>query len=145
MQDFLGFRKCIKIFRGFFWGFFKFFWICKNSHRFVGIVSRISEESFIDIYEIFWNDTPIGTEFCLILLFLHFRVYFHSNTCLPMRSDDLEFDSEDEIDPEWLRIKTQQVNVVCILLFYLRNAWSLFCFIWKNTSKKLCVFCDFRW
>ena len=42
---------------------------------------------------------------------ISFRVYFHSNTCLPMKSDDLEFDSEDEIDPEWLRIKTQQVYV----------------------------------
>ncbi|XP_028417400.1 polycomb protein Suz12-like [Dendronephthya gigantea] len=39
----------------------------------------------------------------------HNRVYFHSNTCLPMKPDDLEFDSEDEIDPEWLRIKTQQM------------------------------------
>ena len=39
----------------------------------------------------------------------HSRVYFHSNTCLPMKPDDLEFDSEDEIDPEWLRIKTQQM------------------------------------
>ena len=39
------------------------------------------------------------------------RVYFHSNTCLPMKSDDLEFDSEGEIDPEWLRIKTQQVYI----------------------------------
>jgi hypothetical protein len=27
-----------------------------------------------------------------------------------MKPDDLEFDSEDEIDPEWLRIKTQQVG-----------------------------------
>lgn len=39
----------------------------------------------------------------------HNRVYFHSNTCLPFKPDDLEFDSEDEIDPEWLRIKTQQM------------------------------------
>ena len=28
-----------------------------------------------------------------------------------MKSDDLEFDSEGEIDPEWLRIKTQQVYI----------------------------------
>lgn len=39
----------------------------------------------------------------------HNRVYFHSNTCLPMKPDDLEFDSEDEIDPEWLRVRTQQM------------------------------------
>ncbi|XP_046845611.1 polycomb protein SUZ12-like [Xenia sp. Carnegie-2017] len=39
----------------------------------------------------------------------HNRVYFHSNTCLPMKPDDLEFDSEDELNPEWLRIKTQKM------------------------------------
>ena len=32
-----------------------------------------------------------------------------------MKPDDLEFDSEDEIDPEWLRIKTQQV---CLFTYW---------------------------
>ncbi|KAM5125936.1 polycomb protein SUZ12 [Mantella aurantiaca] len=36
----------------------------------------------------------------------HNRLYFHSDTCLPLRPQEMEEDSEDEKDPEWLREKT---------------------------------------
>lgn len=46
-----------------------------------------------------------------------------------MKSDDLEFDSEDEIDPAWLRIKTQQV--------FCFSCWSLIEFIRARLVDKL--------
>ncbi|XP_078467331.1 polycomb protein SUZ12 isoform X3 [Lampetra planeri] len=36
----------------------------------------------------------------------HDRLYFHSDTCLPLRPQEMDEDSEDENDPEWLREKT---------------------------------------
>ncbi|XP_037834754.1 polycomb protein suz12-like isoform X2 [Kryptolebias marmoratus] len=36
----------------------------------------------------------------------HNRLYFHSDCCLPMRAQEMEEDSEDERDPDWLREKT---------------------------------------
>lgn len=36
----------------------------------------------------------------------HNRLYHHVNTCLPIQAKELDVDSEDESDPEWLRIKT---------------------------------------
>jgi len=38
-----------------------------------------------------------------------FSLYFHSLTCQPVRPCEIDIDSEDENDPEWLRQKTQQV------------------------------------
>lgn len=43
----------------------------------------------------------------------HNRLYFHSDTCLPLRPQEMEVDSEDEKDPEWLREKTITVTT-CI-------------------------------
>lgn len=40
----------------------------------------------------------------------HNRLYFHSDTCLPLRPQEMEVDSEDEKDPEWLREKTIMVT-----------------------------------
>uniref|UniRef100_A0AAQ4QNR9 SUZ12 polycomb repressive complex 2 subunit b n=1 Tax=Gasterosteus aculeatus aculeatus TaxID=481459 RepID=A0AAQ4QNR9_GASAC len=36
----------------------------------------------------------------------HNRLYFHSDSCMPLRPQEMEEDSEDERDPEWLREKT---------------------------------------
>ncbi|XP_052455309.1 polycomb protein suz12-B [Carassius gibelio] len=36
----------------------------------------------------------------------HNRLYFHSDSCMPLRPQEMEVDSEDEKDPEWLREKT---------------------------------------
>uniref|UniRef100_A0A8C9W6V2 SUZ12 polycomb repressive complex 2 subunit n=1 Tax=Scleropages formosus TaxID=113540 RepID=A0A8C9W6V2_SCLFO len=36
----------------------------------------------------------------------HNRLYFHSDSCLPLRPQEMDVDSEDERDPEWLREKT---------------------------------------
>ncbi|CAL9692750.1 unnamed protein product [Knipowitschia caucasica] len=36
----------------------------------------------------------------------HNRLYFHSDCCMPLRAQELERDSEDEKDPDWLREKT---------------------------------------
>uniref|UniRef100_A0A665TMV1 Polycomb protein suz12-B-like n=1 Tax=Echeneis naucrates TaxID=173247 RepID=A0A665TMV1_ECHNA len=36
----------------------------------------------------------------------HNRLYFHSDSCLPLRPQEMEVDSEDERDPDWLKEKT---------------------------------------
>ncbi|KAJ8254420.1 hypothetical protein COCON_G00210320 [Conger conger] len=36
----------------------------------------------------------------------HNRLYFHSDSCMPLRPQEMEEDSEDERDPAWLREKT---------------------------------------
>lgn len=41
----------------------------------------------------------------------HDRLYYHSNSCLPIRPHDMDYDSESEFDPEWMRKKTQQVCI----------------------------------
>ena len=41
---------------------------------------------------------------------LLFRMYFHSETTLPIRTTEKDQDSEDETIPEWMRVKTIQVN-----------------------------------
>lgn len=45
----------------------------------------------------------------------HNRLYFHSDTCLPLRPQEMEVDSEDEKDPEWLREKTITVIIPFVL------------------------------
>ena len=39
------------------------------------------------------------------------RMYFHSETILPIRTAEKEHDSEDETIPEWMRVKTIQVFI----------------------------------
>ncbi|GAB6031170.1 suppressor of zeste 12 [Chamberlinius hualienensis] len=39
----------------------------------------------------------------------HNRLYHHSGTCLPIRPQEIEIDSEAENDPEWLQIKTKRM------------------------------------
>uniref|UniRef100_A0A8D3CHK3 SUZ12 polycomb repressive complex 2 subunit b n=1 Tax=Scophthalmus maximus TaxID=52904 RepID=A0A8D3CHK3_SCOMX len=36
----------------------------------------------------------------------HNRLYFHSDSCMPLRPQEMDVDSEDERDPDWLREKT---------------------------------------
>uniref|UniRef100_A0A673J684 Polycomb protein suz12-A-like n=1 Tax=Sinocyclocheilus rhinocerous TaxID=307959 RepID=A0A673J684_9TELE len=36
----------------------------------------------------------------------HNRLYFHSDSCTPLRPQEMDVDSEDETDPAWLREKT---------------------------------------
>ena len=37
-------------------------------------------------------------------------MYFHSETTLPIVTTEKDQDSEDETIPEWMRVKTIQVN-----------------------------------
>lgn len=53
----------------------------------------------------------------------HNRLYFHSDTCLPLRPQEMEVDSEDEKDPEWLREKT--ITVIITVLLLLPSSLSL--------------------
>ena len=53
----------------------------------------------------------------------HERLYYHTNTCTPIRAQDMNVDSEDENDPQWMRLKTQQV---CILFPKLGFIFSSF-------------------
>ncbi|KFM78883.1 Polycomb protein suz12, partial [Stegodyphus mimosarum] len=39
----------------------------------------------------------------------HNRLYYHTVTCLSVRPQEIDIDSESENDPEWLRIKTQHM------------------------------------
>lgn len=39
----------------------------------------------------------------------HNRVYFHSHTCMPIKPEEFDYDSERENDPPWLREKTQRM------------------------------------
>uniref|UniRef100_A0A3Q3XDR4 Uncharacterized protein n=1 Tax=Mola mola TaxID=94237 RepID=A0A3Q3XDR4_MOLML len=36
----------------------------------------------------------------------HNRLYFHSDSCMPLRPQEMDVDSEDERDPDWLKEKT---------------------------------------
>uniref|UniRef100_A0A8C7YZW3 SUZ12 polycomb repressive complex 2 subunit a n=1 Tax=Oryzias sinensis TaxID=183150 RepID=A0A8C7YZW3_9TELE len=38
----------------------------------------------------------------------HNRLYFHSDSCLPLRPQEMDEDSEDERDPDWLKEKTMK-------------------------------------
>ena len=41
----------------------------------------------------------------------HDRLYYHTKTCLPIRPQDMDYDSESENDPLWMRTKTQLVRL----------------------------------
>ena len=60
-------------------------------------------DSYEDLY-----DADIDT--CRPTVFGHDRLYYHSHTCLPIRPQDMDDDSESESDPEWMRKRTQQVS-----------------------------------
>lgn len=40
----------------------------------------------------------------------HNRLYFHSDSCVPLRPQEMDVDSEDERDPDWLKEKTSKVR-----------------------------------
>lgn len=40
----------------------------------------------------------------------HNRLYFHSDSCVPLRPQEMDEDSEDERDPDWLKEKTMKVR-----------------------------------
>lgn len=46
----------------------------------------------------------------------HNRLYFHSDSCMPLRPQEMDLDSEDERDPEWLREKTATVRSCCLIM-----------------------------
>ncbi|CAG2101578.1 unnamed protein product [Medioppia subpectinata] len=39
----------------------------------------------------------------------HNRLYYHTNSCLPIRPQEMEYDSEAENDPKWMKEKTQMM------------------------------------
>lgn len=60
-------------------------------------------DSYEDLYD-------ADIDVCRPTVYGHDRLYYHSNTCLPIRPQDMDEDSESETDPEWMRKKTQQVR-----------------------------------
>lgn len=60
----------------------------------------------------FLENESIDIDFDLMKqeVFGHNRLYYHSGTCQPIKPHELDEDSEDERDPEWMRIKTQIVS-----------------------------------
>jgi polycomb protein SUZ12 len=55
-------------------------------------------------------EETLDSEFIKPFVYGHNRLYYHSGTCQPIRPHELDVDSEDETDPEWMRIKTQLVR-----------------------------------
>ena len=53
----------------------------------------------------------------------HNRLYYHSNSVIPLLPNEIEEDSEDEIDPEWLRQKTVNVCISSHMNF-LPEMWN---------------------
>ncbi|XP_054155235.1 polycomb protein suz12-A-like [Oppia nitens] len=39
----------------------------------------------------------------------HNRLYYHTNSCLPIRPQGMDYDSEGENDPQWMKQKTQMM------------------------------------
>ena len=62
----------------------------------------------------FLENETIDIDFDLMKqeVFGHNRLYYHSGTCQPIKPHELDEDSEDERDPEWMRIKTQIVSAL---------------------------------
>lgn len=71
-------------------------------------------DSYEDLY-----DADIDT--CRPTVFGHDRLYYHSHTCLPIRPQDMDDDSESEADPEWMRKRTQQVSFFASFLLSLET------------------------
>ena len=44
----------------------------------------------------------------------HNRLYYHTTTCLPIRPQEMEYDSEAENDPDWMKTKTQMVLLILV-------------------------------
>uniref|UniRef100_H2LEJ8 SUZ12 polycomb repressive complex 2 subunit b n=1 Tax=Oryzias latipes TaxID=8090 RepID=H2LEJ8_ORYLA len=65
----------------------------------------------------------------------HNRLYFHSDSCMPLRPQEMEVDSEDERDPEWLREKTSMVRTgeICDSGNWRKKIWG---FLNEHTVKK---------
>lgn len=51
----------------------------------------------------------------------HNRLYFHSDCCVPLRPQEMEVDSEDERDPDWLKEKTIKVTCSSVNTFKWEN------------------------
>lgn len=62
----------------------------------------------------------------------HNRLYFHSDTCLPLRPQEMEVDSEDEKDPEWLREKTITVIISFVAVTIIIIIDNDFTILWWN-------------
>lgn len=56
------------------------------------------------------DSESIDIDFIKPHVYGHNRLYYHSGTCQPIKPHELDQDSEDEIDPEWMRVKTQLVS-----------------------------------
>lgn len=39
----------------------------------------------------------------------HNRIYYHSETCIPIMPKELDYDSEGDPDPKWLQRTTKQM------------------------------------
>lgn len=68
----------------------------------------------------------------------HNRLYFHSDSCMPLRPHEMEVDSEDEKDPEWLREKTVMVSKLLA-----KKKKTLPCIHTSKSNKCMTQICDF--
>uniref|UniRef100_A0A3Q2QAF7 SUZ12 polycomb repressive complex 2 subunit n=1 Tax=Fundulus heteroclitus TaxID=8078 RepID=A0A3Q2QAF7_FUNHE len=69
----------------------------------------------------------------------HHRLYFHSDGCLPMRPQEMEVDSEDERDPDWLKEKTVKVESFLDRKRNVFKLWKKVQFIADNQMESACL------
>lgn len=66
----------------------------------------------------------------------HNRLYFHSDSCMPLRPQEMDVDSEDERDPEWLREKTATVRSHYLTHFGWFHQWiKMTEHLWRHPEK----------
>jgi polycomb protein SUZ12 len=62
----------------------------------------------------------------------HNRLYYHTTSCLPIRPQEMDFDSEAENDPQWMKDKTQMVLNFYFNYFLFLFIFSFFSLIFYN-------------
>lgn len=101
--------------------------VCKLLHVFLLLdVGQYYKKIFLSHYPIFVLSRPKRTKASLseflesedgdreqqrTYISGHNRLYFHSDSCVPLRPQEMEVDSEDERDPDWLKEKTAKVGL----------------------------------
>ena len=98
------------------------------THILINLKGRIRDQ----LNELLEQET-LESELIKPFVYGHNRLYYHSGTCQPIRPHELDVDSEDENDPEWMRIKTQLVSIA-IYLFLILILINLFN---KNSSRNV--------
>lgn len=72
-----------------------------NGHAFGSIKSKPGQDSGYNHCSSMFDDGEADVDVC------SGRLYYHTSTCLPVKPNEVDIDSEADIDPDWLRERTQ--------------------------------------